>query len=210
MQTRRAFMQYGIAVAGLAALPSAPREAFAAPASARVTLAPFKVVFDRTFSEGAAFGAEAARRGAPVNAFGGDPGPFWMNVLEPELRRGTVAVAGLTSAPSLFCLELLARDYGLGVVYRIEHERIGGGFRHAVTGDAALADWPAGLAGDFNWPARAAELATSHARVCAPERPIELLDLAERPGRGAESLFSWMLAPKIAAGRRSHVISGPT
>jgi len=193
MQTRRAFVQNGIAVAALAALPSA-RKAFAA--LPREALASFKVVYDRTFSEGAVFGAAAARRGAPVHAFGGDPGPLWMHVLEPELRKGPVTVAGLTSAPSLFCFELLARDYGLGVVYRIEHERIGGGFRHAVTGHPALASWQARLAGDESWAARAAELATAHPRTLAPERSIALLDLAERPGRAAESLFSWMLAPK--------------
>src|SRR3970282_56028 len=100
-------------------------------------------------------------------------------------------------APSLFCFELLARDYGLGVVYRIEHERIGGGFRHARTGHPALASGQARLAGDENWAARAAELATAHPRSLAPERSIALLDLAERPGRAAESLFSWMLSPHI-------------
>jgi hypothetical protein len=203
MQTRRAFVQSGIAVTALAALPLRARDEFDAETSDARSL--FKVVFDRTFAAGVAFGAEAARRGAPVQAIGSDLGGVWMNVLEPELKASPVAIAGLTGAAPLFCLELLARDYGLGVVYRIEHARLpGGGFRHAVTGHPVLASWQAHLAADENWGARAAELATAYPRALAPESPIALLDLAERPGRAAGSLYSWMLAPKIAAGRRSH------
>ena len=41
-----------------------------------------------------------------------------MNEIEPRLRAGPVAIAGLTGAATLFCLDLLARDYGAHVVQR--------------------------------------------------------------------------------------------
>ena len=49
---------------------------------------------------------------------GRDVAALWMNEIEPRLRLGPVAIAGLTGAATLFCLDLLARDYGAHVVQR--------------------------------------------------------------------------------------------
>jgi hypothetical protein len=196
MHTRRSFVQTAAAVTALVTLPLGARVTVAAPSRESGARSLFKVIFDRSFAEGAAFGAEAARLGAAVHGIASDLGGFWMNVLEPALRVRPVVIAGLTSAPSLFCLELLARGHGLRTVYRVEHARSSGGaFAHAVTGNPALAPWPARLASTADWPRCAAELATSYPPALVPESSIALLDLAERPGRAADSLYSWRLAP---------------
>jgi hypothetical protein len=197
MPSRRAFIRSGIAVTAVAAgLWRANAVASTHAAAARTGPVPlFKMVFDASFPAGAAFGAAAARRGAPVHAIGGDIGGLWMNTLEPRLREGPVALAGLTAGATLFCLELLARDYGLGPVYRIEHApQPDGRVRHTFAGDAQLASSTERLAAaGEDWALHAAELATGVARELRPVADVELLDLRGSE-RAAQSLFTWVLA----------------
>lgn len=191
-------MQHGIAaVAVTAALPA--RRALGDPA--RGPHAPLCVAYDDASADGPAFAAAAAARGARVAYLGPDPGSFWMSTLEPRLERGPVAIAGLTAGAPLFCLEYLARDHGLELVYRIEHSTTASGrVRHVLTGPAELAPRVAELgAAGSGWPAAAGALAA--ARPAAGARParIELLDLAGRTT--ASAVYSWLLAPR--PGRRA-------
>lgn len=48
-----------------------------------------------------------------VHAFDADVGRHWVQLVEPQLRLNAVAIAGFTSAATLFCLQYLSRDYGL-------------------------------------------------------------------------------------------------
>ena len=119
-----------------------------------------------------------------------------MQTLEPRLKAGPVALAGLTKAAPLFCLEYLARNYGLRTVYRIEHaptedRRV----VHALTGQPELARCADELAAaGAHWAQAAAELATACPADLQPAAPIALLDLNEHPRRAA-ALFTWLLAP---------------
>src|SRR5262245_61963501 len=61
----------------------------------------FRVLFDNTSAEGAAFGAEAAARGAVTRAVGFDLGSLWMHEIEPQWKYRKTAIAGLTSGPHL-------------------------------------------------------------------------------------------------------------
>ena len=199
MPSRREFIQRGLAVSALAACPLAGREALASRVGGSHRF--FRVLFDTTFAEGAAFGAEAADRDAPVRAIGSDVGNVWMNEIEPRWKRGPIAIAGLTGGAPLFCLELLGRDYGMGVVYRAEHVLAGDGrVRHLVTGPDRLSEWENRLtAAGGHWSAVAAALATSCPDDLQPEVEIDLLDLARRTGAAERSLFSWVIAPKSRA-----------
>ena len=76
------------------------------------------MIVDRALPQAAAFAAEANAAGHETHAFERDVGALWMNEIEPRLRAGPVAIAGLTGAATLFCLELLARDYGAELVQR--------------------------------------------------------------------------------------------
>ena len=190
MLSRRAFVEAGAVVAALAASPVRALPVAISGASAQH----LRVVFDRTFPDGVAFGAAAARRGVPIDAVSADLGGFWMSTLEPLLKKGPVTLAGLTAGAPLFCLELLCRDYGLRTVYRIEHARgPDGSIEHVLTGDSELAPWTRRLAAaGTSWAAEAAALATE-ATLPRPATAIELLDLAR--GRASRSLFTWVLAP---------------
>jgi hypothetical protein len=199
MPSRREFIQSGLAASALAAGPLTARLAFAAGTSGEPYRL-FKVVFDQTLAEGAAFGAEAVRRGAPARAIGNNAGSVWMNEIEPRWKRGPAVVAGLTGRSCLFCLELLARDYGMGVLYRAEHSPSAGGIHHVITGPESLSKWEGRLtAAGKRWSAVAAAMVLNCPETLDPDPSIGLLDLAQ-PHGAEPSLFSWVIAP---AKRRS-------
>ena len=120
MPDRREFIRSSIAVTAAAGFLRAEF----AEAKHRKPLS--RILYDRRTPEGTAFGAEAARRGVPVTGTGSDLGSVWMHEIEPRWQREPDAIAGLTAGASLFCLEYLARDYGLELVYRIEHSGLHG------------------------------------------------------------------------------------
>ena len=125
MASRRAFVIGGAALATLAAAPlsvalagtrlARPSRTFRADA--------LLVVMDHGLAQAAAFAADAEASGYRALGFVSDVAASWMNEIEPRLRAGPVAIAGLTSAATLFCIELLARDYGAHPLRRIEHPR---------------------------------------------------------------------------------------
>ena len=165
MPSRREFVQTGMTLAALAAcaLPAdgALRSLEGGRAKRRRL---FKVLFDRTTAEGRSFGAEAFGLGLPVHAVVSDVGSVWMHEIEPQWRRAPVAIAGLTRGAPLFCLELLARDYGMGLVHRVRHVRdAGGNVRHTSTLNRSLStDWEVTLAAaGRSWAVAAADLAIS-------------------------------------------------
>lgn len=157
----------------------------------------FTVVCENNSPVGTAFGAEASARKASVSAFCGDIAAVWMNRIEAHWKRRPAAIAGLTSGGPLFCLEYLARDYAMRLVYRIEHRiSADGRTHHALTGPSQLAGWVDRLAAaEDRWPASAAALATEYGARLRPGTPIPLLDLAQRPAGKTQTLFSWVIAP---------------
>ena len=73
---------------------------------------------DRNLPGSAEFARAARARGMATLEFTGDVADLWMRELEPRLRGGPVAIAGYTSAATLFCLDFLARDFGARTVQR--------------------------------------------------------------------------------------------
>jgi hypothetical protein len=150
---------------------------------------------DHECPEASAF-ANAAHRVAftKVCNTGHDLGPLWINELEPQLKRERIALAGFTNAATLFCLELLARDYGVGVVYRIEHQiNRGGTVRHRLIGPQSLAHWEQTLAqaGPL-WPAVAADVAITcpPGLAASPDIGAAATPVLDRQSSG----FSWVMA----------------
>ena len=116
MIDRRVFIH---GAAGLAAaLVGVPRGSSARPAAAAFGAAPDVVIVDRNLDGSSFFAADARARGITPYEFSSDAAGVWMRELEPRLRTRPVAIEGYTSAATLFCLELLARDYGAGMVQR--------------------------------------------------------------------------------------------
>ena len=118
MASRREFIQAGIAAAFLPALVSAheiSRQPLFQPQSF------YKVIFDQRFPTSVAFAREMHQFGAPIHAIDGDITDLWFHDLHAAWTKQPVAIAGLTAHGPLFCLERLAWDHGMRVVFREEH-----------------------------------------------------------------------------------------
>lgn len=196
MPSRREFIRCGLAASALAAYPLSVRLALAR-SSREKPLRLFKILFDQTSAEGAEFGAEAVSLGGATRAVGGDAGGAWMNEIEPRWKRGPAAIAGLTGRASLFCLELLARDYGMGVVYCAEHSLAASGVVHRViAGRDQVSQWESRLAAAGNrWGAVAVAMAMSCPKTPTPVPRVDLLDLTQPSSTATPSVFSWVMGP---------------
>jgi hypothetical protein len=203
MASRREFLQVGIAAL---ALPISARAALSpTPAASDSTIAVtplYKVVFDERFPASVAFGAEARSLGLPTHSIRGDITDLWFHDLDARWKKSPVAVAGLTAQGALFCLERLAWDHGMRVVFRGDHQYLpDGAIEHVLTGPESIVHQATGLRDDGDgWAPRVASLvarlpeaqsvpakATIHARAAAPA------------GAEAEALISWVIAPVAGA-----------
>ncbi len=119
MPNRRDVLRSGIALTGLPLIGHAAWRA----SDARVSRphAPYRVLFDDRFAESRRFGAEVVRLGGAARGFAGDVTNLWYEELDVHWRQEPVAVAGMTRHGPLFCLERLAWDVGMRLVYRAEH-----------------------------------------------------------------------------------------
>lgn len=114
---RRVFLRTSIGVA--AALIGTTRAATASTPR-RPPDRPDAIIVDRRLAASRAFAAAARARGLVPLEFSNDAAFTWMHELEPRLGAGPTTIDGYTSAATLFCLALLARDYGARVVRRSE------------------------------------------------------------------------------------------
>jgi hypothetical protein len=208
MTSRRRFLHASVALAATGAIggvglplrpPSKER-----PDGPGTQLNLRAVVVDQRFDESIEFGHSLALLGAHTYNMRGDVTDVWYAGLHPLWKAGGAAVAGLTGSGVLFCLERLAWDHGLRVVYRGSHQRIADGrVYHAMLGGA---DWSAlgRDTTDRNTP-WATAVAAAAARIEAPcravpgDRPLRPIcsTPAADPGREAvAALFSWVIAPR--------------
>jgi len=119
MLNRRRVMKIGAAtVAGaLVNLPILGQHAAPAPACGGFE----RAVFDERFAECLAFAAELNSAGVLTSAIRGDVADLWYRDLQAHLSENRSPVAGLTDRAALFCLEELARDVGMRVIFRADH-----------------------------------------------------------------------------------------
>jgi hypothetical protein len=117
---------------------SLPPAAFPAafPAASMPGVRLYKYIYDRRFSAGRAFGAAAERVLSTAGTVGiaGDITALWSRDLRLRWLDGDGAIAGMTTARTLFCLEQLAKDHRMRVAARCEHAiRDGGDITHLVS-----------------------------------------------------------------------------
>jgi hypothetical protein len=101
----------GLAALGLGLAPGA----IAAGARPPPRVAPLFLIDVTIASE---VGRAAVRSGNPAVRYAGDVGVPWMERIEPLWRSGPQPLAGVTYGGAFFCLEHLARTYGLVCAYR--------------------------------------------------------------------------------------------
>jgi hypothetical protein len=99
-----------------------------------------RAVFDDRFAECQAFATKLESAGAVTSAVRGDVAKLWYEDLRASLSNNKRALlAGLTDRPALFCLEELARDVGMRVIFRADHiTEQNGHTQHAAVGLASL------------------------------------------------------------------------
>jgi hypothetical protein len=157
-----------------------------------------RVLFDSRHPGSAAFGTAAARAGWRAVAFAGDVTAMWRETLLPSWATGGGAIAGMTTAAGLFCLEQLAKDYWMRVVLRIEHRYPHPGMlAHRVTAaEPTLTRACAALSYAPEWPAGVFGLLRGCVRSKNQPRVSRVVSGADR-GRysitGSE-LVSWIIA----------------
>ncbi len=196
MTNRREVLQGGIALTSLPIVANVAWAADTRPATKASAGTLYRVVFDDRFGAARAFGAEAVRLGAAVHGIDGDITDFWYHNLDLQWRRETLAIAGMTLHGPLFCLERLAWDVGMRVVYRAEHVQARSGptthLIQAPQGFLPLAS--AQHAREDDWARCAARLVAS----CPLD--TRAYPTASRVGTVSaednDRLISWVIAPR--------------
>jgi hypothetical protein len=164
------------------------------------------VVLDERFAAAVRFGDAARKRGLPIRRMRGDVTDLWHGELHRLWKERAVPIAGLTAYGALFCLEQLAWDRRMRVIYHGAHTCLGGGrVEHALAVPAEISplrqDQPRDVANDpLDWSADVADLIAlveSHggwAGLTPVRRATAVRYLT--PGAAFDStLYSWVIAP---------------
>jgi hypothetical protein len=150
-----------------------------------------------------AFGEEAVRLGLEPHGIKDDITDLWCHTLDLQWKRGPATLAGITLSTSLFCLETLARDYGMRVWFKAIHNGLpGGGFEHFLAGPESLVRQAAAFGGQ--WSAGFAGMAASLPPLDASKWLKKNLESAART-REPGPMVSWIIAPRRTI--QSHLIS---
>jgi hypothetical protein len=105
-----------------------------------------RAVFDELFAESRGFAAELNGMGVFTSAIRGDVAELWYADLRVHLSKNRLPVACLTDRAALFCLEELARDVGMRVIFRADHIIDQNGHtEHTAVGPASLVAVARGL-----------------------------------------------------------------
>jgi hypothetical protein len=203
MASRREFLQVGIAVLALPISAHAVlSQAAAASDSALPVTALYKVVFDERFPASVAFGAEARSLGLLTHSIRGDITDLWFYELDAQWKKKPVAVAGLTAQGALFCLERLAWDHGMRVVFRGDHRYLPeDAIEHVLTGPESVVSQAARLQNDGDaWGARVAALVAHLPEGSPAPAKATIRGRAAAPANvEPEGLISWVIAPVAGA-----------
>jgi hypothetical protein len=174
-----------------------PTERSAAPeAPARVRL--YKVVCDERFEASRMFGKEAQRSGLSVHVIKGDITDFWFHDLYARWSRSPASIAGMTGHGAIFCLERLAWDQRMRVVFRGEHTLLPDGqIEHALSGPVNMLRDATELGhSGHQWSSQIARLLVG----CPVERSqvseaTITTPMARAANLDSEPLISWVIAP---------------
>lgn len=193
MTSRREFLKAGLAAS---AWPIAARADIAAPQPAVAAISIYKVLYDTRFPASVEFARRAAGRGLAVHAMAGDMTRFWYDDLYHRWRKEPAAIAGLTAEGALFCLERLAWELGMRVVYRGEHTPGAGAcVAHRFEGPAQWLPAAAAATTDAAWAAALADVVVECPRGRVQRHAAHSLTARAAAAPSSEVLFSWVIAP---------------
>ena len=119
----------------------------------------------------------------------------WYDDLCLRWRREPAAIAGLTAHGALFCLERLAWDQRLRVVYRGEHAAAEHGVLHRLDGPAPMLSAVVDAAAELSWCAALADVVANCPRDRTAQRTATIVTSRGGIAPASEPLFSWVIAP---------------
>lgn len=197
-RSRREFLHACAVASAVPFLAGGPVAALAdTPLPVVPTLDYYKVLFDCEAPAAAAFGRTALALRLPAVAVGRDVTSLWYDDLYHHWKEGPAAIAGLTAPHVAFCLEILARDVGMRVVYRGEHSPLDGKrIRHRLVGPADLLARSSLL--EANWTQGAAQL-LGCCQAAPTRAEVEFISAAGSHAMD-EQLVSWVIAPRPSPG----------
>jgi hypothetical protein len=207
--SRRQFVQTSLAGSLAGALGAWAPQASAAPGPRARPLPLHAAVCDGRFAAAERFANVARGQQLPIRALRGDVTDLWYHELHPLWSERPAPIAGLTAYAALFCLEELARDHRMRVIYRALHRPLSTGeVEHlvALPGEVSMgvaphwsADWPAEVAAMI---ARV-EHRSGWAGLAPAPRAMELRCVTPAAPRTTSSpeitLYSWVIAPPARA-----------
>jgi hypothetical protein len=206
MASRREFLQIGVAAL---ALPISARAglkpALSAPAKESAPTPLYKVIFDERHASSRAFADEVKKLGAPLYGMKGDITNLWFNDLDARWKKEPIAIAGLTEQGPLFCLERLAWDHGMRVVYRADHTyRQDGYMEHELSGSERMLREAVELSSSGpDWSSRVASLLTRCPASRAQASKLTVVTPGTKQSGDPQHLVSWVIAPVGAARKYS-------
>ena len=196
MASRREFLQMGVAALTLpiAAGGSLPSSISLSNGESSIPL--YKMVFDERFAASRAFAKEAERLGVPIHGIKGDMTDLWYHDLYARWKEGPVAIAGMTAHGAIFCLERLAWDQRMRVVFRADHRVLpDGSIEHALSGPASMLRRAGRLSSERNWAEEIAGIVTR----CPASRPqpslANVIGPTVKHADDPDHLISWLIAP---------------
>ncbi|HXX45958.1 MAG TPA: hypothetical protein VEJ38_14610 [Candidatus Acidoferrales bacterium] len=156
----------------------------------------YKVVFDERFSASRAFAEEAERLGQSVHGIKGDMTDLWYHDLHARWTEEPAAIAGLTAHGPIFCLERLAWDHRMRVVFRVDHRyRQDGSIEHAISGPSSMLRRATALSDEINWSSEMANLVARCPATRSQTSQSNVIGPTAKRTDDPEHLISWVIAP---------------
>jgi hypothetical protein len=194
MTTRRTFIR----IAASVAVPASVSLEAASPSG---TIKPRRelgaVVIDTGHSAARTFGDRFGAQGSTVlSIHEGDITGSWLGHIRPMWSQRRASIAGLTTPAALFCLEQLAWQHGLRVVFHAEHIlRPDGRLDHQVQRDPQMRLTASNLQrAGARWPVRLAEAMASRSAASGRRPGPSIAALQPQLPEGATLLTSWIIA----------------
>ena len=198
MTDRRTFLKTGITAL---ALPTIARNAFslplAIPSEKPSYIVPYKVVYDERFPDSVAFAREAGKLGAATHGIKGDVTDLWYNDLYHEWKKGPAAIMGMTTNDALFCLQILAQDQRMRVVFHVDHNYLSDNrIEHVITGSLQTPHELADLANvGPAWNIRMSNVVMQYPEERSKPTETRIVTKLDRPVTDQQSLVTWVIAP---------------
>lgn len=198
MTNRRQFLQIGVAASAWPLASQAVRAATGIGVAGEASAVPlYKVIYDTRFHESVGFARRAQMLGIEAHAIEGDMTRLWYDDLYHRWRDAPAAIAGLTAHGPMFCLERLAWDQGMRVVFRAEHRSASEHVEHVLTGPIAMLDAACGIGAD-QWGSAITDVVVQCPRGRAEIATREMQARTPRTrAADPDHLYSWVIAPAM-------------